>query len=61
MKDVGPKDPQGYYLIKIPKKASDVIKELLDNVELIPIDDENLLIRTKSRKTIIKIIKKLNL
>ncbi|MEM0454022.1 MAG: hypothetical protein QXO98_05150 [Sulfolobales archaeon] len=60
MKDVGPKDPQGYYIIKIPKKTKETIKELLNNVELIPIDNENILIRTKSRKTITKIIKKLN-
>lgn len=58
--DLGPKDPQGYYLIKTTKDRVEKIKGSLNNVELIPLDDENLIIRTKSRKTILKIIKALN-
>jgi len=57
MSELGKRDPQGYYVIPADKKAIEYVKNL-PNV-LIEDIGEVLLIKTKSRSTAMKILRKL--
>ncbi|ABN69717.1 hypothetical protein Smar_0610 [Staphylothermus marinus F1] len=54
---LGPRDPEGYYIVKAPQSlASIIVKRYRKQIELIEIGDE-IIIRTKSRRVALSIIK----
>ncbi|MCD6300689.1 MAG: hypothetical protein J7L82_01300 [Staphylothermus sp.] len=54
---LGPKDPEGYYVIRAPRNLlSQVVNKYGDAIEIIELGDE-ILIRTKSRRVALQIVK----
>ncbi len=53
--ELGPKDPQGYYVVQVPSCLREVV-EKFDGVLIEQLGDQ-LLVRTKSRRIALKILK----
>ena len=54
---LGPKDPEGYYVIRAPRNhLNQIVNKYGDAIEIIELGDE-ILIRTKSRRVALQIVK----
>ncbi|GEM_PF-1593530 len=58
MDSLGRRDPQGYYIVVIPKTNTKVLEELKDRVEVIDVSNDRILIRSKSRRIILEILRR---
>ncbi len=57
---LGPRDPEGYYVVRVPRKLlKNIMGKYGNKIKIIEIGEE-VLIRTKSRRIALGIIKMLN-
>ncbi len=55
--DLGPRDPEGYYIVKIPRSLLDkVVRRYSDKIMIVEVGDE-VLVRTKSRRIALHILR----
>jgi hypothetical protein len=60
MDTLGRRDPQGYYIVVIPKSKAKFLEEFKNDVEIVEVGSDAILIRSKSRGTLLKILKRLS-
>ncbi|MEL9997318.1 MAG: hypothetical protein QXH99_02360 [Sulfolobales archaeon] len=60
MDTLGRRDPQGYYIVVIPKSKAKFLEEFKNDVEIVEVGNDEFLIRSKSRGILLKILKRLS-
>ena len=60
MDTLGRRDPQGYYIVVIPKSKAKFLEGFKNDVEIVEVGSDEFLIRSKSRGILLKILKRLS-